>query len=442
MNILRCSLSRRRLGVGAAVVLYLFLAPAFGRAETLTLNLEQARALAERGNPVLRQAMAEREAIEGRRQDAQALLYNNPTVFTELARRRAPGTRNGEWTLGIEQPIELAGQPRLRRAAVDNDLAAQRASVESLRRSLMAEVDRRFLNIQAVLARLRTEEEALELIERSAAIVRSRVAAGEDTRLEGNLAEVEVGRMRNQLDRLRESLVRAQSELGTLLQLPSGTVPITTGELAVTRRNYVLATLIETGQSRPALTALAHREDAERSRLELERALRYPDLTIGFMTAREGASPERETIAGLTFSLPLPLFRRNAEGIGRAYADLSTTRIERSAAKRNIVADITALWEQLSQLAARRERLNAAVLPPLKENMRLAQISYQTGEISISELLLANRQVVEARRDVIDATLEHELTRVALEEAAGWPYEIPSVTSHGEIPRQPSGTEQ
>jgi outer membrane protein, heavy metal efflux system len=419
---LRSSFPARRRwpgGIARFLLLFGFLAPA-ASAETLILTLAQAIELAERNNPALRQASAEIDALEGRRQDAQAWLYGNPTLFTDLSRRRAPGASTGEWTLGIEQPLELAGQPRLRRSAADSDLAALNASIVSLRRTLRAEVESRFLQLQALQTRLAAEQEALALIERSAAIVNRRVAAGEDTRLEGNLAEVEVGRMRNQLDRLREDLIRSRSDLARLLQLPAQAEPETAGALNATPLAYTLQALLESGRSRPALQALAHREDADRSRLELERAARYPDLTVGLLTAREGPSDARETITGLTFSLPLPLFRRNAEGIGRAYADLSKTRIEREAAVRDVHAGIAGRWEQLSKLAARLQRLNEVVLPRLDENMRLAQISYQSGELSISELLLATRQVVDARRDILDAILEHEITRIELEETAGW----------------------
>lgn len=410
-----------RIFHGKALLFLCFtLVAADGQAEALPLTLEQARDLAERNNPALGQAQAEIDASEGLRQDARAFLYNNPTAFTSLTRRRSPGASSSEWSLGIEQPIELAGQPRLRRNMSDSDLSAVRASIESLRRSLYAEVERRFLQVQAVETRLATEQEALELIERSAGIVRSRVEAGEDTRLEGNLATVEVGRMRNQLDRLAEERIRAQSELATLLQLPSNALPDASGELNAIPISYTLQALLTSGQNRSVLAALAHREESNRSRLELERAARYPDLTIGVMTAREGPSNARDSISGLTFSLPLPLFKRNAAGIGRAYADLTQTQIERGAAERDVRAGIVSLWERLSKLAARLQRLNASVLPRLDENMRLAQISYQSGEISISELLLATRQVIDARRDIIDATVEHELTRVSLEETAGW----------------------
>jgi outer membrane protein, heavy metal efflux system len=410
----------RLLAGGTRVVLLFFCLTVQSQAEPIALTLQQALELAETSNPSLNQARAQIDAVDGRREDADAFLFNNPTVSTELGRRSAEGVSNSEWLLHIEQPFELAGQARARRNAVNSELIATRSSIESLRRRLNAEVERRFVRLLAVQARLVTEQEALALIERSAGIVRSRVGAGEDTRLEGNLAEVEVGRMRNRLDRLREELIRSQGELATLLQLPVGTLPEAIGTLTATPLSYSLQDLIASGRRRPTLEALAHRENANRSRLELEQAARYPDLTIGLFTSREGPDIARETISGVTLSLPLPLFKRNAEGIGQAYADLSRTRIEREAAARDMRGSIETVWERMSNLTARLQRLNEIVLPRLDENARLAQVSYRSGEISISELLLANRQIVDVRRDILDATAEYETTRILLEEVAGW----------------------
>jgi cobalt-zinc-cadmium efflux system outer membrane protein len=46
--------------------------------------------------------------------------------------------------------------------------------------------------------------------------------------------------------------------------------------------------------------------------------------------------------------------------------------------------------------------------------------AFRAGELSLVELLLVNRQVLDGRRDLLDAGAEQRLTRVAIEEAAGW----------------------
>jgi cobalt-zinc-cadmium efflux system outer membrane protein len=62
-----------------------------------------------------------------------------------------------------------------------------------------------------------------------------------------------------------------------------------------------------------------------------------------------------------------------------------------------------------------------SVLPTLDENRRLSAIAYRAGEIGLLQLLLVNRQLLDARRDYLDAVGEFIQTRIALEQTAGWP---------------------
>jgi cobalt-zinc-cadmium efflux system outer membrane protein len=219
---------------------------------------------------------------------------------------------------------------------------------------------------------------------------------------------------------LREQLVQARAELAALLQLPPNELPQAQGDLDPVAVPYSLEDLLNSAADRPVLRALGHREQAAKSRLDLERAARYPDVTVGLNTGREGPLDAREKIVGLSVALPLPLFRRNAGGIGRATTEFTQTQIEREATNRDVRAQVVALWERYANLKARVARLRESVLPSLEENRRLSSISFRAGEIGLLQLLLVNRQVLDGQRDLLDARTDLRLTQVALEAAAGW----------------------
>lgn len=152
----------------------------------------------------------------------------------------------------------------------------------------------------------------------------------------------------------------------------------------------------------------------------MERAAAYPDVTVGVFTAREGSSDAREQITGVSVSLPLPLFRRNATGIGRAVTDVSKVQIEREVANRDARATVLALWQKRESLRGRVKQLDQVVLQRLNENKRLSVAGYRAGEISLTQLLLATRQVLDTRREVLEAMTDLALVRIELEQAAGW----------------------
>jgi cobalt-zinc-cadmium efflux system outer membrane protein len=390
-----------------------------------SLSLDEALRRAEEANPRLRAAQAEAAALEGQRDDARALLWNNPTLAGEIGRRSVPNeARQREYLVGISQAFEIAGQQGYRREEAEQSLAAYREEIGELRRQVRAEVSRRFLAVLALQTRIDTESAVLKLTEDSASIVDKRFRAGEDTRLQANLAEVEADRARNEVRSLEEQLVQARAELATLLQLPPAELPAVRGELVATAPPYTLDQLLGMVDTRPQFRAFGHREEAARKRLALERASVYPDVTLGVGTGREGPSEARENLTLFTVSVPLPLFRRNATGIGRASSDLTRTQIEREVALRDARAQVTALWRTFESLRTRVARLRGSVLPRLDENQKLSQRALRAGEIGIAELLLVNRQLLDAQRDFYAALTEYESTRVTLEEAAGWTPEV------------------
>ncbi len=389
-----------------------------------SLTLEEAWARAEEFSPALRTTRANLATVEGQLRDVRAPLWNNPQLSGEAVHRTftqpaLPNESSPEFGVGLSQTFELAGQQGHRREAAQRELEALKATIEETRRQIRAEVEQRFVRVLALQLLIGTEEQTLKFVDAAATAVKKRVTAGEDSRLDGNLAIVEAGRARNQLAVLREQLIQARADLAGVMQLPPADLPEVAGELVPRGDAYTLEQLLASASSRPRLLALEQREKAARSRFDLERAARYPDVTIGVIGGREGPLAARENFIGLSVAIPLPLFRRNATGIGRANTELAQAQIDRQTTERDVRANVIALWQRLESLRERAKQLNETVLPGLDENQRLYTKAFRAGEIGLVQLLLVNRQLLEGRRDLLDATRDLRLTIVEIEAAAG-----------------------
>lgn len=389
------------------------------------LTLDEAIRVAESANPTLRSARAALHAAEGQIAESRGLLWNNPEVSLERSRIRipeapSPGNRENGWRAGISQAFEIGGQQGRRREAAEAEIAGIQANIAEVRAAIRADVEQRFVQVLALQARADVEKQTASLVEQAAGAMEKRRESGEASRLESNIARIEAERARNQLVQLDEQLAQARSELAVLLQLPPAELPEVVGDL---RRDatYSLDDLLASAARRRQLESLNRREQAARSRLDLERAARYPDITVGLFTGREGPSDLRENVTGVTLSVPLPLFRRNEAAIGRAMTELTQVQIERQAAERDAGAGVRVQWLRVSQLESRAKRLRETVLRMLEDNQRLSQMALREGEIGITELLLVNRQVAETRRELLEAETELRQARVALERSAGWP---------------------
>lgn len=404
-----------------AVPFLLFSIPAWAQS---VLTLRDALRMVEDNNPAVLNAKAGLATAEGEAREARGILYNNPELSLEHGRRTSPAeggeSRTSESAVGISQAFEIGGQQGHRREAARLEIESTRAQMREAVAKARGEVEQAFYEVLALQSRAASESEIAKLAEDAAGAVGKRVAAGEDSKLDGNLALVEAERARNQVETLREELLTARARLAELLQLPPPSLPEVVGSLTPATPPYTLQSLLEAMPKRPHLTALASREQAASSRLALERAAAVPDVTVGLNSAREGPQEFRERVTTLSVSIPLPFFRRNDAAIGRAMTERDRAQIERRAAIRDTEAQVRALWQRFQSLDARVKRLSGSVLARLDENLSLSTKAYRAGEIGILQLVVVNRQVLDARRDYLEAVTEWIRTRVALEQAAGW----------------------
>jgi cobalt-zinc-cadmium efflux system outer membrane protein len=193
-----------------AAALALATAALTARADAPPLTLERAWQLAEEANPTLKAAQAGVSAAEGQLADARGLLWNNPQLAAERSRRSVPQPAQGndiqrEWRAEISQTLEIAGQHGYRRGAAEQDLSALKEQIEETRRQVRAEVEQKFVRVLALQTRATTEAELVGLIRDAAGAARKRFEAGEDTKLDANLAEVELGRAESQLGVVSEN---------------------------------------------------------------------------------------------------------------------------------------------------------------------------------------------------------------------------------------------
>lgn len=393
------------------------------------LTLAESIRLAQIASPMLRAKEAQLAAAEGLRREAAAPFANNPELSFEQTRRRGTGgaaaDSANESQVGISLPFETGGQQGRRRAAAAATLDAIRAEIEDARKQARAEATLRFHAVQLAQRRVELEQRGLALFESSAQAVERRRSAGEDTRLDANVALIEAERARNALGAAREQLLSAQGELATVLQLPPEQLPQLAADDGVIghAQSYSLDELLASVRALPRTQALAAREAAARARLAVELARRSPDVTVGVNVGREGPGSARERVTTLSLAVPLPLFNRNSAAIGQALTDANQAEIERLVAIRDSEAQVRRLWARLASQQARVLRIRQAMVPAASSNQQLAVRSRQAGQIGLLDQLVVSRQALDAERELNDALSDFDTTRIELERAAGWPVE-------------------
>lgn len=390
------------------------------------LTLAEAMRLAETAHPLVRTRQAQLVAAEALRQEAAAPFFNNPDLSLERTHRdaNAPDSSSKDWGLGISQRIEMGGQQARRREAAASMLESLKQEVEDARQQARAEAALRFYAVHAALGRVDIEQRSVELLTNTARVVGQLRAAGENTRLDANIAMLEAEKARNMLSLAHGQLAEAKAELANALQLPPGASPkivAPTPGLKPSAMPYQLDQLLAAAQKLPKQQALALRESAALARLGVERANRSPDLTLGLNIGREGVGDFRQSVTTISISVPLPFFKRNGAPIGQAMADLTQAELDRGTGMREASAQVRRLWNRLISQSERVQRLQGTMLPAAMDNQQLAAKSRQAGQIGLIDQLIINRQALDAERELHEVLTEYNITRIELENAAGWP---------------------
>lgn len=391
--------------------------PAALPAGTPTLSLEAALAEAFTRNPAVAAAAAEVDAARGRLTTAATVPYN-PTLELDVAARRGGGSGSTDRGVALSQQLEIGGQRGRRVDVAERGLAGVEARYERRRRLLAASVALAFYDALAAaeLAELADTEE--KLAHDLSQVTRRRFEAGAATQIDLNLAAASTARAERRAEVARSAAAEARSLLAEVVGLDPAAPPRPAGSLALPAGELPSLDALIAGAlaHRADLVAFRQAHEAARARLQLVRAERVPDLSLGAFYEREEGS---DRILGGAVSFSLPILNRRRGEIAEATAAVEQARAEAEGRVLAVRRDVFAALTRYRAARSAAAKLSQEVVGSLAESLALLQRSFTAGKIGLSDLLLFRRELLDARREEIEATAEAWAGRIALDLAAG-----------------------
>jgi cobalt-zinc-cadmium efflux system outer membrane protein len=364
----------------------------------------------ERGRTVI---LARGRIEEARARQAQAgrRFQENPVLEATGGYRRA-GAGFFDFDATLTQGLYAGRRRSARMAGAQAELDRTEAELSEARRLLLRDVWTTFARILVAKDRIALLTKNGQTVDALLAAIERRYEAGEGTALELNRARVAAANARVEESAAEATAGAALADLKGQLGLQE---PVEIqGDLAL-RPPLKLEALLAEISRRPDLQALAAEVREAEAEVLLGQALARPDLGVrGGVAREEGADIVR---AGLIFTLPVHDRGQETLAVGQARA--AALRQALAAAESAADTEVRGRYAVLTrQLAAVRE-LEHTALPALEDNESLAGKSFEAGEISLGELLLIRREIVETRLAYLDRLLDATLTRFELETAAG-----------------------
>ncbi len=120
----------------------------------------------------------------------------------------------------------------------------------------------------------------------------------------------------------------------------------------------------------------------------------------------------------LSLSIPLPLFNRNQGAIAAAAADEERAREQLAALRLKIENEVAGEYVQVTRLLTALNAYTQRTLPLSRSNAELARDAYRQGQVSIVEVIQAERQENELNASYTDALGQYLQVLAALNTAA------------------------
>lgn len=395
--------------------------------DTLHLTLTEARVRAIRANPELLAARLDTAVARGQLRQARVIRFN--PIADVVAR-----PSGDELEASVSQEIEIFGQRGTRIAVGRAGLEGADAGVTNTMRVVVGQVDRTFYQLASAAQRSKLSEEVLALNTRLADVAGRQLREGEISRLDYNLAVVELGRARARALATRREQQRAGIELVRLLGMPRGTavaaVPDSVPVVADT--SHVLPKpLVPSMDTTRVLDVDALTEHALRRRPDLmERAAALRQTRAQLSLARREALPnpvvrgvvEQPTTGGPRtlrpgIGLTLPFLNRNQGERQALRAAARQAELDQAALTATVWAEIASAVASYESAASEVAVLQATVLAPARQNRQLGEIAYREGKLGLPVLLLIQNQAIDAELDFWSAWLAAREALATLAEA-------------------------
>ncbi|MBK5553848.1 TolC family protein [Pseudomonas sp. TH03] len=374
--------------------------------------MDQALQTAFANNPDLAAAQWEIGIAQGDRQ--QAGLIPNPEVSWEAEDTR----RNSRTTtVMLNQPIELGGK---RGARIDVASRAQDAAgieLERKRNVLRADVIQAFYGASTAQQRLLLSRQSLELAERGVRVAQGRINSGKSSPVEGTRAEVQLSEVRLELRRAERDEASAWQQLAQVMGAPLPTfVSVSDSDRlmpAVPPASRLLARIEDTAELRLAKLQIDQREAS----LGLEKAQRIPDLTVSVGSQYSELERERVNVVGL--SMPIPLFNRNQGNILAAARRADQARDLRNASELRLRTEIQTTLDQWLTANTEIQSFDQSILPAAQSAVDTATRGFEMGKFNFLDVLDAQRTLISARAQYIQAIAEATDAWVRIERIFG-----------------------
>ena len=396
------------------------------------LGLDEAITRARMHEPSLQAVRHDVDVARGRRDQSGA----RPNPSTSLEIRGEPGGTDSLVSIGVQWPLELFRRSG-RIATADQQVGVAELAAADRERTLDGAVRMQYGRAAAAIREAQVAAVLADTVERQVAAVRARIDEGETPRLDGDLLEVELRRLRGQRDLAEGRAERAMLALKPLLGL-SAEEPLALRESIET---LVGARTASVAPQRPA--GGAERADVRQAAQQvsvaaaaIDRAERegrfdvglfgsymrmdagFPQLGFAPAGGVERVRAQFHYVSG-GITVMLPLLNRNQGDVAAARAEHAASTARQQATELAARAEIAAATVRDRQARQALTAYDTSTHDLARRNLDVVRQTFELGRATVYEVLAEQRRYLEFEQAYTAALLEAWEAHADLRRAVG-----------------------
>jgi cobalt-zinc-cadmium efflux system outer membrane protein len=393
---------------------FLLLSPCFPSDKEYTLP--EIIEIGLKNNPQLLALLQEVEAKKAAFQASKRLF--NPEI--EYHRGKGEPYDNGEKVttegFSITQPLENPFKRSHRIRAFEKKWEAAQFFLNSYRLEIIYEIKSLFCKTLLLKDKATLALKNLISLKEIHQLILKRAQLGEAKELEAIKLYVETLKAQNELNRLQTESELAKEELNKYLgnTLPSDFSLL--GKLSYKSVSLTEKSLIEKALlSHPLISKKEKEWEAAQSNWSYIRWQRFPDFALSGFSDKEIDGQN----TGIGISLEIPLWNFKAKEIAEAQSLAFQQEEELKALRMELKTEIKIKVNQLRLSKQTIELFQSGLLKEAEESLKIAEVSYKQGEISLIDYLDSQRTYYSILKDYQESLYDWNDNKASLEKSIG-----------------------
>ena len=247
--------------------------------------------------------------------------------------------------------------------------------------------------------------------------VQKRVRAGKSPQAELARARAELARMKLNQEDMEHELLSAGRRLAAQWGETEPGFTRLQGDLMTLPATESFATLKARIDQNPDFARFLSKQRVDEAQLHLARAQRKPNWRVSAGVRRLEITNDEALVANI--SLPLTLRNKNQGAIAEAQANLAQTNADAMAARVRMETSLFVMYQELLHSLHRAATYRDDVIPRIEQALSDTRHAYELGRYSYFEWRTVQEDLLEARSELVEASLDAHQNVIEIERLTG-----------------------